>query len=95
MPRYSKRDRDGVAELRKNCADLLSEAPAFPECVGDRKLIRFLIGHEYNIQKATEMLRKFLTWRKENKVDRIRQNIIFGGMDHPTKVSRLESEIYL
>ena len=86
MPRYSKRDRDGIAEIRKNCEDLLSKAPKFPECTGDRKLIRFLSGHEYNIPKATEMFRKFLIWRKENKVDQIRQNIIFGGLDHPTKV---------
>jgi len=90
MPQYSKKDRDGVAELRKNCADLLNEAPAFPECVGTRKLIRFLVGHEYNIPKATEMVRKYLEWRRVNGVDQIRQNIIFGGMDHPTKFPMAE-----
>ncbi len=90
MPRFSKRDRDGIAAIRGRCQDLLVDTPAFPEVVGDRKIIRFLTGHDYNIDKATEMFRKFLLWRRENDVDAIRQMIIFGGMDHPTKFPKAD-----
>lgn len=44
----------------------------YPEVVGDRKLLRFLRGHDFNITKVTEMLQKHLQWRKDNHVDEIR-----------------------
>ena len=90
MPRYNKVQRDGIAAIRANCADILSEVPQFPEVVGDRKLIRFLLGHNEDVAKATEMFRKFLLWRKEHGVDTIRNNIVSGGMDHPTKFPNAE-----
>jgi hypothetical protein len=85
MPRWAKKDRDGLAAMRVACAEALEESPAWPEVIGDRKLLRFLQGHEYNVEKASEMYGKFLNWRKENKINDIRHSILSGGLDHPTK----------
>jgi len=85
MPRISKRDRDGIAAIRVKCAELITKTPNFPEATGDRKILRFLIGHDHNVDKAAEMFGKYLTWRMENNVNAIRHNIIYGGLDHPSK----------
>jgi hypothetical protein len=54
--------------------------------VGDRKILRFLRGHNnLDIEKVSHMITKFLDWRKEHKVDEIRQNILLGGLDSPSK----------
>lgn len=53
--------------------------------VGDRKILRFLRGHDYHIEKVCEMVSKWLDFRKEHKVDEIRQNILLGGLDSPSK----------
>jgi hypothetical protein len=31
------------------------------------------------------MIRKFLNWRRDHNVDKIRQDIVLGGLNHPTK----------
>lgn len=51
--------------------------------VGDRRLLRFLRGKQHNIEEATEMISNFLTWRKDNNVDSIRQDIVYGGKNTP------------
>jgi len=43
-----------------------------------------LRGHDHNVDKATEMMQKFLIWRKDNNVDAIRTAIL-SGLDHPLK----------
>jgi len=85
MPQWSKKDRDGLIAMRAACAEAIAASPQWPDVVGDRKLLRFLQGHEYKLDKASEMYVNFLNWRKENKVDKIRHSIMDGGLDHPTK----------
>lgn len=86
MPRWSTSEQHQIDEVRKRLKDAgLLDRPAFPEVVGDRKIVRFLRGHDHNIDKAYDMMAKFLNWRKENNVDQIRRDIVDGGMDHPTK----------
>lgn len=50
--------RDGIGRKK------LASVPPFPEVVGDRKLLRFLRGHSYDIPKCVEMFTRFLNWRK-------------------------------
>jgi hypothetical protein len=63
----------------------LEESSQYPEVIGDRKLIRFLRGHDHNIDKVYELVSKFLKWRKEFNVDEIRERIIEEDLNHPTK----------
>lgn len=53
--------------------------------VGDRRILRFLRGKQLNVDTASEMYINFLRWRRENNVDRIRQEIVYGGKDSPMK----------
>ena len=85
MKRWSDEDTKALAELRAAIGDRLSSVPQFPEVVGDRKLLRFLRGHDYNVPKVATLYCQFLEWRREHRVDEIRENIVKGGMNHPTK----------
>lgn len=57
----------------------LSKRQQMPDVVGDRRLLRFLKGHQYNIDKACKMFSKFLKWRDDNDVDNIRNDILYGN----------------
>ena len=85
MPRWSDEDARALAELRATIGDRLGSVPQFPEVVGDRKLLRFLRGHDYSVPKAAALFCQFLDWRRELRVDEIRESIVRGGMNHPTK----------
>lgn len=74
--------------MRERLGGILLNRPQFPEVVGDRKLLRFIRGHEYNVDKACEMITKFLQWRDSNGVDEIREKIVSGELDHPSKFPR-------
>lgn len=84
MGRWTKEETAAIAEMKHRLGSLLTDRPQFPEVVGERKMIRFLRGHDHNVDKATEMMQKFLIWRKENNVDAIRTAIL-SGLDHPLK----------
>jgi hypothetical protein len=56
--------------------------------VGDRRILRFLKGKQMNVDEATHLIKDFLHWRKENKVDDIRQDIVYGGRNTPFKFPR-------
>jgi hypothetical protein len=85
MPRWSVAETKEIQQVRKLLADELAASPPFPEVVGDRKIVRFLRGHDHNVEKAAEMMSKFLIWRKQRKVDEIRTNIVEFGLNHPIK----------
>ena len=53
--------------------------------IGDRRILRFLRGKQLNVDEATPMYADFLKWRRENNVDFIRQDIIYGGKTSPFK----------
>jgi hypothetical protein len=75
-----------VKELRERCAEDLAQAAPFPEVVGDLRILRFLRGHKFNIEVASEMYRGMLRWRKRHGVDAVRQQIVQGGLrpcDYP------------
>ena len=85
MSRWSEEEVAALAELRTLVGDRLRSVPQYPEVVGDRKLLRFLRGHDYNVSKAASMYCQFLDWRLEHRVDEIRESIVRGGLNHPSK----------
>ena len=85
MGRWSEEEVAALAELRTLVGDRLRSVPQYPEVVGDRKLLRFLRGHDYNVSKAASMYCQFLDWRLEHRVDEIRESIVRGGLNHPSK----------
>lgn len=95
MPRWTGREVVDMKVIRERLADLLQDAPPFPEVVGDRKIIRFLRGHDHNIDKICDLYGKFLRWRKEAKVDEIRNSIVEGGLDHPLRFPKGELIMHL
>ena len=84
ISRWTVEEVSKLAEMREILGEQLHRAGQYPEVVGDRKLLRFLRGHDYNVSKACEMMANFLTWRREACVDDIRRNIIENGMNHPS-----------
>lgn len=53
--------------------------------VGDRRLLRFLRGKSLNLDESVKSIKAFLKWRDDNKVDDVRQSIVYGGKDSPFK----------
>lgn len=80
---WTVKDRECLEQIREVLAKELSEQPPFPEVVGDRRLLRFVRGKQYDVKTAIEMIRKHLKWRKDNNVNEIRQNIVVGGRNTP------------
>jgi hypothetical protein len=66
--------------VKEQLAVDLAEAAKYPELVGDRRILRFLRGHKYDLGTATTMMRNMLKWRKENNVDSIRDSIHESGL---------------
>jgi hypothetical protein len=48
-------------------------------------LIRFLRGKSLKVEESIKCIRAFFKWRDDNKVDDIRQDIVYGGKDSPFK----------
>jgi hypothetical protein len=48
-----------------------------------------------NIDVATAQMKDFLAWRKKDHVDRIRQDIVYGGKDSPWKFPQAKKIIKL
>lgn len=88
LKRWSTEETAGLSEIRRVLAADLAAHP-YPDVSGDRKLLRFFRGHNGDLPKTIEMIKKFLDWRKANNVDSIRNDII-NGMDHPAKFPKGE-----
>lgn len=74
--------------MRGRLKKKLTQRPQYPDVTGDRKILRFLRGHEYDVDKVCDLYEKFLKWRDENGVDEIRRKIVLGERDHPLKFPR-------
>ena len=73
--RWTVEEEEKLTQMRANLVSELSEVPPCPDVVGDRRLLRFLRGHNLDVTKATHMFRNFLKYRKEHNVDAIRDRI--------------------
>lgn len=85
MSRWTKGDEDIINQMRSRLQDELASVMQFPEVVGDRRLLRFYRGNERNVTKACADYTRFLNWRKDKRVDSIRQDIVHGGKNTPFK----------
>jgi hypothetical protein len=90
MPRWSALEQQGIETVRSRLKQQLSESPQYPEVVGDRKIVRFLRGHNHDVDKVTTMMSNFLKWRVDSNVNEIRKNIVENGCDHPLKFPKGE-----
>lgn len=46
-------------------------------------MLRFLRGKQNDVDEACRCMTKMLHWRKDNKIDEIRQDIVYGGKNSP------------
>lgn len=83
--RWSIQEIEMLAEIRSRLSSEIATAGQYPEVVGDRAIIRFIRGHNHNLDKATEMYASFLNWRKESNADEARDDIVKRGMNDPMK----------
>jgi len=90
MPRWDSREQSCINIVRERLGDQFAASPSYPEVIGDRKIIRYLRGHDYNIDKVCTLMSKFLNWRKESNVNEIRKQIVEEGCDHPLKFPKGE-----
>jgi hypothetical protein len=61
----------------------LMDRPQYTDVVGDRRMLRFLEAEDYNIDLSAERVNVFLNYRDENKVDDIRNEILFTPLTNP------------
>lgn len=85
MRRWNDKDEKGLEAIRHRLKDELSTIDQHPDTIGDRKLLRFLKGHDYDLDVTCDFISKYILWRKENNIDSIRNEILRGGCDHPSK----------
>jgi hypothetical protein len=83
MSRWFQREIDALEQMKLLVKEARESYPPYPEVVGERRLIRFLRGLGYNPDRAAKGYLKFLKWRKDNNIDRIRNDILYGGKNHP------------
>lgn len=83
MNRWALEESQALTEIRTTLKDQIFEQIPFPEVVGDRRLLRFYYGNNRNLSKTIQAYSKFLSWRKQNNVDKIRQDILYGGAKSP------------
>lgn len=74
--RWTADELDLLESVREALKEKFLRSAPYPEVVGDRKLIRFIRGHNHKLPKIIEMVEKFLDWRFENNVDDIRREIV-------------------
>eukprot|EP00639_Heterosigma_akashiwo_P027578 CAMPEP_0194662768 /NCGR_PEP_ID=MMETSP0295-20121207/401_1 /TAXON_ID=39354 /ORGANISM="Heterosigma akashiwo, Strain CCMP2393" /LENGTH=159 /DNA_ID=CAMNT_0039544059 /DNA_START=284 /DNA_END=760 /DNA_ORIENTATION=- len=81
--RWSDIDEKAIEYMRATLKEEIHSAPDFPELTGDRRLLRFIRGAKYDVDKAIESYKQMLKWRVENNVDAIREDIVKNGIRHP------------
>ena len=95
MPRWTKQEHEYIDILRNRLSQELAASPQYPEVMGDRKFVRFLRGHNHDLEKVYNLMKKYLQWRIDNKVNDIRTNIVERGFDHPLRFPKGETILKL
>ena len=85
LKRWSAEEQQFLDDLRANLGPVLQTGYQVPDVVGDRRLLRFARGHAYDLAKVTEMYKAHLKWRQERGADKVRDDILYGGINHPSK----------
>lgn len=76
-----------VAVMREDLGDILTTEPLSgqEENVCDSKMVRFLRGYEDDPTKAAAAYRKYVEYRKDNDIDRLRQKIVNHDYQYPNE----------
>lgn len=85
MERWSEKETLALDQFRSQAKHIIDKYPLqhHSHVIGDRKLLRFLRGHFYNIDKCVQLLHKFLQWREKENLEKVRQDILLNGMNTP------------
>ena len=83
--RWSDKEQNFLNELRLNLELELKDANQVPDVIGDRRLLRFSKGHNFDLPIVTKMLREHFKWRKEAKADEARYRILYEDINEPSK----------
>ncbi|CAG7824057.1 unnamed protein product [Allacma fusca] len=67
MAAFTNKEIEALSKFRSVISDLNLD----PEQSSEHHLIRWLRARDLNVQQASEMLRKSLQWRKDNKIDQV------------------------
>ena len=79
LRRWSPLETKCLKEIRASpvLIEKLANRPQYTDVVGDRRLLRFLRGKNYDVEKTISAIDKWLTFRDENDVDKVRNKILF------------------
>ena len=69
-------EREKIAEMRRQLSADLAALPPWPELVGDIRLLRYLRKCNGESEAAVRLYQSTIVWRRENDVDRIREDIV-------------------
>ena len=89
--KWNLKDTVALQQMKDQLQPILSTYPPYPEVTGDRRLLRFLKGYNLNVEKAVKAYQEFIKWRKDNDVDAIRNDILYGGKNHPITFPHAET----
>ena len=93
--RWRSAESAALEEMKQRLSREIAVTPPYPDVVGERRMMRFLRGKDCNVELATQQYKNFLKWRRENGVDQIRDKILYGGINHPSKFPMGEKIIEL
>lgn len=79
VKRWTDEETKKLKEMRSKLKAEMVSRKQLPDVVGDRRLLRFLRGQNMDVEKACAQYSKFLQWRDLNKVDEVRDDILYGG----------------
>jgi hypothetical protein len=83
MQRWSDEETLALSTMRDILKDIIATVDQNVEVIGDRALLRFYRGHLGNIDTACRYYSNYLTWRQQNNIDQVRNEIVHGGINTP------------
>jgi len=83
MSRWTEQEQQALGDLRERCKARLEKRLPLPEVIGDRRLLRFIRGHKFNMEKIVQKFTSFLDFRDANDVDTIRNEILYKPLSSP------------
>ena len=63
-------------DFKQLISEDLAAAPGHDAVTGDVRLLRFLRATKYEINESAEMFRRMMTWRVEENIDAIHDDIV-------------------
>jgi hypothetical protein len=99
--RWKAAEAEGIRQIRELMKTEMASIPPFPEVVGDRRVVRFLRARNGNVADAVILYRDFLNWYKANNVADVRNRILYGRCNQPSKfphakiVLKLQNQIVI